>query len=97
MKMQKSIKCKLQKFVNPLMTFYQSRTRFRILLRKYSPTNTVKIPIYVVGQKYNNLLQWHIYPLPLSFTINIKNIILPLYIVSSTLSDFDPYFCSIKS
>ena len=85
------------------MTFYQSRTRFRILLRKYSPTNTVKIPIYVdlriliVGQKYNNLLQWHIYPLPLSFTINIKNIILPLYIVSSTLSDFDPYFCSIKS
>ena len=82
MKMQKSIKCKLQKFVNPFMTFYQSRTRFRILLRKYSPTNTMKIPIYVV---------------PLSVTINIKNIILPLYIVSSTLSDFDPYFCSIKS
>ena len=59
MKMQKSIKCKLQKFVNPFMTFYQSRTRFRILLRKYSPTNTVKIPIYVVVRimiQYTNII-----------------------------------------
>ena len=53
------------------MTFYESRTRFRILLRKYNPKNTVKM-IRIVDQKKNNLLQWHIYSLPLSFTINIK-------------------------
>ena len=34
-------------FVTPFMTFYESRTRFRIMLRKYNPKNTVKMSIYV--------------------------------------------------